>query len=154
MCCKSLFCKFLQHSSTTAFRRRSYLMLSCVSCMLVLGGGVGASKTPTLPSWPWRRVRLQSLSSQVEANGIGFYKAVFDSRQWMVVEQRRLQRPGSLRRRAQRQRWCCGCRSLALCAAAGTCQAATILPCGDVDDARFPTWHAARPCPRPCLRRG
>ena len=48
MCCKSLFCKFLQHSSTTAFRRRSYLMLSCVSCMLVLGGGVGASKTRPL----------------------------------------------------------------------------------------------------------
>ena len=97
---------------------------------------------------------IMPLSSQVEANGFGVYYAVFDGLQWMVVDQRPLQRPRSLRRRAQRQRWLRGWRSLAPCATAGARQAATILPFGDVEDARFPIWHAARPRPLPCLGRG
>ena len=76
-----------------------------------------------------------ALSGQVEANGFGFYYAVFDSLQWMVVEQRPLQRPERPLRRAERQRGCRGCRSLAPCATAGTRQAATILACSELEDA-------------------
>ena len=45
----------------------------------------------------WRVRRSGVLSSQLEANGFGFDYAVFDSLQWVVVEQRRLQRSGSPR---------------------------------------------------------
>ena len=61
------------------------------------------------PRERWRPVGRPplALSSQLEANGLAFGGAVFDTPLATVVEQRPLQRPTPPRKQVQRRRWCC-----------------------------------------------
>ena len=61
------------------------------------------------PRERWRPVGRPplALSSQLEANGLAFGGAVFDTPLATVVEQRPLQRPTPPRQQVQRRRWCC-----------------------------------------------
>ena len=101
----------------------------------------------------WRTSGSGLLSGLLERNHLAADTAVFDSRSRLDVEQRPLQRPESLRRQVQRQRWQCGRCWLAQHIGAAARQAVTILALGDVEDAYSPSWLAARPRQRPPGRR-
>ena len=85
------------------------------------------------------------LSRLLRLCGIGVFAADFDDPSWSGVELLPLQRPGALRRRAHVDRWSRGRCLLALCVAAATRQAATILAIDDVEVAWFLRLQATRP---------
>ena len=88
------------------------------------------------PRERWRPVGRPplALSSQLEANGLGFGGAVFDRPLEATVEQRPLQRPTPRRQQVRRLRWCCPRRLRAPFSQAGVRKVAALVALNEVDD--------------------